>query len=216
MSLSQEYIKPADTNPISAYARWKGAKGLWEIYSKDTGQTVLTQKLDFVILDQLNSVRGFTRSKGLYSCAEVKDIHAQPMSVYLTENGKSTLFKEGLYSEIKADLKEKGIKFQKVVYAMANDNHEDSTLNNGIIKLELQGAAMSAWFETGAWEGHRIEMGEATHQDGAISYYIPKFIRSKATDNMLEKAKGKDVALQEYLKKFRDNKEEESQEEIPF
>tara|TARA_R100001086_G_scaffold229362_1_gene149200 strand:- start:347 stop:994 length:648 start_codon:yes stop_codon:yes gene_type:complete len=215
MSLSEEYIKPADTNPISAYARWKGSKGLWEIYSRKTGETVLTDKLDFVVLDQLNSVRGFTRSKGLYSCAEVRDIHAQPMSVYLTENGKSTLFKEGVYSDIKAELKEKGIKFQKVVYAMANSDHENSTLNDGIVKLELQGAAMSAWFDAGPMDGQRIEMEDSIFQEGAISYYIPKFICTKATENMLEKAKEKDIALQQYLKNFQ-KEEEESQEEIPF
>ena len=218
MSISQEYVRPAPDNPISAYGRWKGAKGLWEIYSKDSGKTIMTDRLDIIVLDQLNSVRGFTRTKGIYSCAEVRDIHAQPISVYLTENGTSTLFKEGLYSEIKAELKEKGIKFQKVVYGMANVNHENSTLNDGIIKLELTGASMSAWFDAVIFDGNRVKMTESSFQDGAISYYIPKFVTSKATDNMIEKAKDKDVILQKFLQSWQKEEEEgeESPEEIPF
>ena len=214
MSLSQVDTTPKSLNPVSGYGRWKGSKGHWEIYSTASGATKICKELDIVVLDQLNSVTGFSRTKGIYSSNEVRDINSGILKVFLTENGKSTLFKEGLYSDIKAELKEKGIKFQKNVYAMANITHNDSTLNNGILKLDLTGASMSAWFEASPFDGQQVKMDKASYIEGAISYYIPVFETSKPDQDILDLATNKDVDLQEYLNSW--NKDEESEEEIPF
>jgi hypothetical protein len=219
MSLSRPVVISA--NPIDAYIKWKGSKGIFEGYIPSSKERVdLGYKIKFVVLDQLNSIGLFQGlSKPEYSSNEVKDLQREKFIVWSKQNGESKVLHEGLYSEIQTDTKAKGIKFRKVIYGMSL--FEVNEISKGdIIKIELEGSSMKPWFELKVRDGDLIEVTDTNHIKGAINYYEPVYKIDVLDPETIELAREADSELQEYLDAFKNNdteeSEEEEEEEIPF
>ncbi len=171
-------------------------------------------KISFITLDQLSGVGGYVRNKGMYNSNEVHDITKQELKVWLRDGDKTTDVYEGLYLAGKDKLKAQGVKFRKIVYGMLTEDAGSLTASS-VIKLELQGASMTAWFEANIGDGRLVSISDVEHVEGAISYYIPKYETGAMPSDWRDAAKDADRELQEFFDSFK-SPIEETEEEIPF
>ena len=214
MSLTRE-INVSTSNPTVAFVKWKAGKGFFEAYIPSTGvREDLGGKISFITLDQLSGVGGYVRNKGMYTSNEVHDITKQELKVWLRDGDKTTDVYEGLYSAGKDKLKAQGVKFRKIVYGMLTED-AGSLSASSVIKLELQGASMTAWFEANIGDGRLVSVSDIEHVEGAISYFVPKYETAAMPSDWRDAAKDADRELQEFFDSFK-SPIEETEEEIPF
>lgn len=197
---------PTDTtqNPSTRWISWNGEHGHFEYYNKEKKETVIIgDKLQFLLLDTMYSVRGWHKpsDSGIYS-NEVRDTRSEPMVV---KSFKGGILAEGLYSEIKDVVTNKGGKFTSNLYIGYKDGTE---LKLG--SLTLSGAPLSVWMEFS--KNHRNELNTHAVQfsgyeekvNGRVTYRIPaKLVLMTVTDaaNDAAVALDRDV-LQPYLNAY--------------
>ena len=185
-------------NPARKFLEWKSQAKSWSYYDKEKKEEVLIphDKLAFIVLDQLNTVKGFDEraGSGIWS-NEVRACGTEPFTI----RNKNGVIAEGLWKVIKGT---NGAKFTKSVYAMAKLGGDYELVN-----LQLNGAALSAWFdfceEAGNLEGDIVVASKdvAEGKKGAVTYFMPTFsiVSRTLSDEAATLADKLDSDLQEYL-----------------
>jgi hypothetical protein len=123
------------SNPATKYLGWDTQASAWEFYDKENKKScTLPSSTAFIVLDQLNTAKGWDDRKGGLWSNEVRSVADQ-----LTIRSKDGVVATGTWSEVKAT---NGIKFTKSVYAMAKvgEGYE-------LVNFQLKGCALTAWIE---------------------------------------------------------------------
>jgi hypothetical protein len=188
-------------NPAVATLEWAASEGhftAWDSVNKE--RIVITDSIRLAVLDQLGNISGWVKDLGSCRCNESHNLTAAPIQVFAWKDGKSRLVREGMYREIKDEMKAMGIKYHKIVYCL-----NLSTINGipagEIVKLDLGGAAMSEWIDAGVRDDWSIEMGEPelVEINKMIKYMKPAFIQVDSTEEEDILAEEADKKLQEYF-----------------
>jgi hypothetical protein len=195
----KDYIK----NPASRFIEWDGANGNFYFYSKEDKQKFIIDSFRFIVLDQLNTVRGFHEASdsGIYA-NEVRYLKKDNLHV---KTFKGDHIASGLYDVIKDTITAKGGKFTKSLYVLLFD--EDQT-SFELACLQLYGAAFSAFIDLYKKEVKKtiydyifaFEGGSSDHKKGAIKYKKPVIV----VDDIIEISPEVDKYAVEFDKQFQD------------
>lgn len=140
-------------DPARYLLRWKAKDGVFEAYDRvEKESKILGDKVPFLVLDELISVRGVTPTKEPIYSNEIRDLRLEELTVksYAFVDGEPVekTLAEGFWDEIrppKADrpskAKDFGQKYCKVVYCA----FWDGEIKFG--KMELTGMAVGGWIE---------------------------------------------------------------------
>lgn len=198
----KEFIK----NPATRFIEWNGDEGFFYFYDKEAKQRFILDDFRFIILDQLNTIRGFNEASnsGIYA-NEVRSIKKDNLHV---KTFKGDHIASGIYETIKDTISAKGGKFTKSLYVLYFD--EDQT-SFELACIQLYGSAFSAWMDLlkdqvkntiydyiFAYAG-----GQTEHKKGKIIYKKPVIVIDdiiEITPEVDEIAKKYDEIFQEYLK----------------
>jgi hypothetical protein len=209
MSLS----KPrGTTSPVQRFFELKLAGGSVGFYDKEAkenktvtgpaGEWAKDKKyaadpqFKFIILDILSFIGGFSdpNQSGIWS-NEIRSTRNEKLVV----RTKKGVLAEGLYEDIKGELKGEGGKFGNSVY-LAFEEDGEWKLGN----LKLIGAGVSAFFDFK--EGKRFDInpgvaivGWTGLKKGTNEYFSPAFESWDVPDDIFTKAVALDEVLQEYL-----------------
>jgi hypothetical protein len=116
MSISNPETQQSTENPVSLIIEWSAKNGNWKVYDKiEKIKIELEENFKFAVLDQKNGVAGFIEGKGMLRSNEVSRIDKEELTVISWKDGESSVYKEGMYADIKDELKAKGIKFRKIL-----------------------------------------------------------------------------------------------------
>lgn len=202
-------------NPAVKTLKWKNAKyekkGKEKVMVRETGwyfwdkngndgegQDVLIPiPITFLWLETAFSIMGYSekREKGIYS-NEILDLKTQPLDV---KCDKETLA-EGLYNDIKEEVKGQGGKFCSAVYALV-----DTEQGKDVYRFLMSGSANGAWIEFANNAKNRTHSivcsGTLEKVNGNTEYEEPVFNYLPASDEDKELA---DQAYTEQIQPFFD------------
>lgn len=200
------------TNPATKFLQWKSndkAFAYWDKAKSENIQIPLPFKFQF--LEHFHTVKGWNdaSASGIYS-NEVKFISKEPLKVKAFKGGDIA---EGLYSEIRAKIRDAGGKYFRSVYVI-NESGE-------IINLQFKGAVVSAYSDfmkdnenkiEGAW----VVINKADDKKkGATNYSVPVFEIGKAfTPDEMALANEKYLEIVNYFDKYTKEVEVEEPETV--
>jgi hypothetical protein len=202
------------SNPATKYLGWDTQASAWEFYDKENKKScTLPSSTAFIVLDQLNTAKGWDDRKGGLWSNEVRSVADQ-----LTIRSKDGVVATGTWSEVKAT---NGIKFTKSVYAMAKvgEGYE-------LVNFQLKGCALTAWIEFQDSIGGQSKLeGDVvvaikdvvSDKKGAVSFNKPVFgiVSETLSSEASIEADWTDAMLQEYLDSyFNTTKEPTKQDEF--
>lgn len=188
-------------NPARKFLEWKSSKKAWVYYdkTKEAEVEIPHAELAFIVLDQLNTVKGFDERahSGIWS-NEVRNVKEDKLTV----RNKKGVLDEGTWDAVKSI---SGAKFTKSVYVMAKINGDYELAN-----LQLNGAALGAWFDftdrEGSLEGDIVISAKRTKEGkkGAVTYFMPDFeiVSKTLSKEAHEQADEMDQELQGYLLQY--------------
>ena len=213
--MSNPETQQSTENPVSLIIEWSAKNGNWKVYDKiEKIKIELEENFKFAVLDQKNGVAGFIEGKGMLRSNEVSRIDKEELTVISWKDGESSVYKEGMYADIKDELKAKGIKFRKIVYAQIIETNSQEFIGC-IAKIDLGGAAMSSWIDATIPTGAGVSLGDPVEKvTPMMKYYSPVFNKFELEDEQVEYAITADKLLQEFNGKPSTYKE--STEEVPF
>ena len=213
--MSNPETQQSTENPVSLIIEWSAKNGNWKVYDKiEKIKIELEENFKFAVLDQKNGVAGFIEGKGMLRSNEVSRIDKEELTVISWKDGESSVYKEGMYADIKDELKAKGIKFRKIVYAQIIETNSQEFIGC-IAKIDLGGAAMSSWIDATIPTGAGVSLGDPVEKvTPMMKYYSPVFNKFELEDEQVEYAISADKLLQEFNGKPSTYKE--STEEVPF
>ena len=188
------------SNPATKFLEWDTQSGDWKYWDKEAStEKHLPISTAFIVLDQLNTVKGFSEAKqtGLWS-NEVRGIGDK-----LTVRNKDGMVATGTWSDVKVT---QGAKFTKSIYAMAKTGSDEYEL----INFQVKGAALTAWIEfvdsvggdIGLYVDTVIAIKEATDEKkGAVKFKKPLFavVSNSLSNEAAARADYYDNILQDYL-----------------
>lgn len=187
-------------NPAQRFLEWKSSSKAFAYYDKEAEEEVEIphNKLSFIVLDQLNTAKGWSDKKGGLWANEVRSVGNEPLTIRC----KDGVVAEGFWKEVKAT---DGIKFVKSVYAMAKIGGEYEMVN-----LQLKGSALKAWFDfceqAGDLEGDIVVGCPDTVEgkNGAVTYHSPAFtvVSRELSSQASTLADEMDGDLQTYLRSY--------------
>ena len=188
-------------NPAVATLEWAAMEGhftAWDSVNKE--KIVITDPIKVAVLDQLSNVSGWVKELGSCRCNETHNLAAHQIQVFAWKDGKSRLVREGMYKDIKDEMKAMGIKYHKVVYAF-NLADINGIPAGEIIKFDLGGAAMSEWIEAGVKDDWAFTLGDPVEVqiNKMIKYNKPTYIKIDINEQEEDLANEADVMLQEYF-----------------
>jgi len=202
-------------NPATRFLEWKSNDKCFSYYDKEKKENIKVElPLKFQFLEHFHVVKGFSDAEqtGIYS-NEVMFTSKEPLTVK-TYNGKTIA--EGLYSEIRAKVRDAGGKYHKSIYVVDG--------NGDIINLQVKGSVVSAWStfldgdkklgiegNGGKIESHWIEINKAQDlKKGATKYSVPVFeIGDAFNEDELDQADEAYRKVADYYNKYTEPKEEE-------
>jgi len=194
---------PRTTNPAAHFIGWSGSEGALSYWDKEEKEDVPVEfPFTFLVLDELNTVRGFQdSSKSGFFANEVRDVTKDEISV----RTKKGLVGKGLWAELKNIT---GTKYAKSIYIAMKDDTGELILAN----LTLSGAALTAWIEFNktynVYKGAVTIVGAGPEQKkGATKYFAPEFKGINVSDETDAAATALDAQLQEYLNDYFNRKE---------
>lgn len=208
---------PSITNPITKFLEWKGKKedGFFVYYDKvEQERKEFTLDKPFIVLKTGWSVKGYSVTKWGFYSNEVESLGSEKLYIY--DNNKK-IIKEGLWSEIKADVLQLGGKLQKCLTVLYDGE---------VIALALKGAGLKSFIEFSdenkGWMRQKLAMGTPWEgKTGSVEYKYPTFV----VDGAISKEEGEEATAQaQVVAKYynRDNDEEETvlwdetEEDLPF
>lgn len=197
------------TNPAKKFIQYHGNTGKWTWYDKEVE---LDQEIQlpfyFVILDDLFTIKGFSDSFESYIYSNEVHNTNELLKVKSFKGGLSVI---GYYPDIKLDLKDKGGKYHKSIYALAFDKD----YNTELVNISIGGVALGPWIELKVKMNSQSVaiMPEVTDgRKGTVEFKIPSFKTFKIPEEMIEKATETDKELQEYFKQYKAVKEVDNAE----
>lgn len=203
------------TNPARFFMEWSSTDKAFRYWKKgeEKGQgenIIVPMPIRFLVLDTLNTVRGFIKSQEL-SCYsnEVRDIKKDELVV----KTKKGIMAKGLYNDIITDGNLTGIRFCKSVYCMMRENDDFFIAN-----FQLTGTALGQWIDfckttkilQDAVEIASIEDGK----NGSVIYTKPVFTKIPVSAETDEQAKKLDIELQQYLTAYFKARKEIVEDEV--
>lgn len=213
-------------NPATRFLEWKSNDRCFAYYDKEKGENIKVElPFKFQFLEHFHVVKGFSDAEqtGIYS-NEVMFTSKEPLTVK-TYNGKTIA--EGLYSDIRAKVRDAGGKYHKSIYVVDG--------NGDIINLQVKGSVVSAWStfldgdkklgiagNGGKVESHWIEINKAQDlKKGATKYSVPVFeIGDAFNEDELDEANDAYPKIAGYYTAYTEPKEEtfdsETEEEDIF
>jgi len=204
------------STPVTQYLNWKSNDKAFAYYDKEKGENVLVQlPLKFLFLEHYHTVKGWNDASesGIYS-NEVYSIGKEELSVKAFKGGEVG---NGLYRDIKENIKNAGAVYHRSVYGMLPDGK--------LINLQLKGSGVKAYSDFYNDNNHLldnqwIEINKADEgKKGAVKYSTPSFeIGSninKAEDKLANECAG---SLETYMDSYfgRDEAKEEVEGDNPF
>lgn len=186
-------------NPAGRIFEWKGSKGKFVYYDREKEENV-TCSLPFVflVLDQLATIRGYSKkSGGLYS-NEVRDTRSEPLIVKFFKGGKIA---EGFYADIKDRVNANSGHYTTKCYIAYKD---EGKLKLGAIMFG--GCALGPWIEFCKENRKNIQEKAVAVKEskndctGSIEFNSPVFSVMDITPESDAAAKALDVELQAFLK----------------
>lgn len=199
------------TNPATKFLQWKSnekAFAYWDKAKTENVQIPLPFKFQF--LEHFHTVKGWNdaSASGIYS-NEVKFISKEPLKVKAFKGGDIA---QGLYSEIRAKIRDAGGKYFRSVYVIDESGE--------IINLQFKGAVVSAYSDfmkdnenqiEGAW----VVINKADDKKkGATKYSVPVFEIGKAfTPEEMTLANEKYLEIVNYFDKYTKEVEVEAEDE---
>lgn len=200
------------SNPATKFLEWDTQASAWEFWDKENkASKTLPINTPFIVLDQLNTAKGWDDRKGGMWSNEVRSVADK-----LVVRCKDGIIAAGTWSEVKAT---NGIKFTKSIYAMAKvgDDYE-------LVNFQLKGCALTAWIEFQDLIGGQsklegdvvVSVKEAVpDRKGAVSFNKPVFaiVSETLSNEAAVQADRMDAELQEHLDAYLGDAEEKK--EIP-
>lgn len=130
-------------SPIKKYVSFSGSTGMLSYWDKAKEENVEFPSLDIIVLDVRSSITGFDESRqGSIVSNMVLDTKTEEMKVVSFAKGKPQNIAQGLYADIKSDVKDAGGKFTSNVLCLAKFDGEWELTN-----VQLSGAALNSWIE---------------------------------------------------------------------
>ena len=165
------------SNPATKFLQWKSNDKCFGYYDKEKGENVLVPlpfKLQF--LEHFHTIKGWNDASesGIYS-NEVKFISKESLKVRSFKGGDIA---EGIYSEIRGDIRDAGGKYHRSIYIILDDGN--------IANIQLKGAAVSAYSDFMEQNENKVEgnwvvvSGAEDKKKGATKYSTPIFEIGKA------------------------------------
>lgn len=196
MSFSNKRVK----TPVQLFIRWAGSKGHLAYWDKEASrEVVINSPVRFIVLDQLNTIGGFSDSlQGGIWANEVRNTRTEPLYVRC---GAAEL-EHGLYNDIKDKLKGQGGRYARSLYVLVRNENRVWVIAN----LKLVGAAMSVWFDYVKQPQNDPEMlgvelvGADEEKKGSNTYFVPVFKPFELSTEEVTAAINADRDLQTYLK----------------
>lgn len=200
------FSNPKAKNPATKFIEFKGDSGNFQYYDKEKEDNIIIPlPIYFVVLDELHTVRGYNKQhkNGVFS-NEVSDIKNELMSVRVFNSDIKIV---GTWDKIKGEVAIIQGHYSKSVYAgmITKDNPIE------LVNFQFHGASRAPWFDCKIdKEQFGIQIKETVLDDsGPIKFYRPVFSKVNLNDKVRQKAILLDKKLQEYLKTYRKQKEEE-------
>jgi len=208
-------------NPCTKWFKWKGSIGTVVYYDKLTKEDVEVKlPFTFLLLDVLATIKGFDKStkESIWS-NEVRNTKETPL---LVKKG-SVLFKNGMYSDIKADVVSAGGGYASSCYiafkdeagklTIGNITMAGSSLGGGVHKpadKKLKDIEVGAWIEfTKAFKNELynkaiqiVDKDDRICTEGNVQFYCPKFALIETTPETDKAAIELNKELQAYLETY--------------
>ena len=208
-------------NPCTKWFKWKGSTGTVVYYDKLTKEDVEVKlPFTFLLLDVLATIKGFDKStkESIWS-NEVRNTKETPL---LVKKG-SVLFKNGMYSDIKADVVSAGGGYASSCYiafkdeagklTIGNITMAGSSLGGGVHKpadKKLKDIEVGAWIEfTKAFKNELynkaiqiVDKDDRICTEGNVQFYCPKFALIDTTPETDKAAIELNKELQVYLETY--------------
>lgn len=201
------------TNPATKFLEWKSKDKCFAYYDKDKKENVLLPlPLKIQFLEEFHTIKGFHEGSesGIYS----NEIKTMKETLTVKAFNQKTPIAEGLYNDIKHEVKSAGGKYGKSVYAL---------LDGEIVNLQLYGASISPFIlytsgdkktnvkgHSQVLETNFIEVNSyVDKKKGANKYTEPVFSlgeRFTTEENELANDKYKDIV--NYFNKYSEKIEE--------
>jgi len=187
------------SNPAAKYLEWDTQQSAWEYWDKDNKESkTLPKETAFIVLDQLNTAKGWDDRKGGMWSNEVRTVKDE-----LIVKCKEGVITSGTWAEVKSV---NGIKFTKSVYAMAKVGEVYELVN-----FQLKGCSLTAWIEFQDSAGCSLEgdivvsVKEAeAKKKGAVRFNSPVFsiISKTLSPEAATQADELDGVLQKHLDQY--------------
>ena len=204
-----------NSNPATKFLQWKSNDKLFAYWDKQQEQNVEVKlPFKFQFLEHFHTIKGWNDASesGIYS-NEVKFISKENLKVRSFKGGDIA---EGIYSEIRAKIRDAGGKYFRSIYVIDESGE--------IINLQVKGAVVSAWSdfcnlnknEATKFESNWIEINEVEEKKkGATKYSVPVFTIGKAfTKEELSLADEKYKDIVNYFDKYTKNIEVDAESEL--
>ena len=200
------FSNPKAKNPATKFIEFKGESGNFQYYDKEKEDNVIIPiPIYFVVLDELHTVRGYNKNHkaGVFS-NEVRNIKEELLSVRVFNSDIKIV---GLWDQIKGEVTRIQGHYSKSVYAGLITKGNPMELVN----FQFHGASRAPWFDCKIdKEQFGITVKEVeTDDSGSIKFKRPVFSKLNLRDDIIKEAKELDRKLQEYLKTYLRQKEEE-------
>jgi hypothetical protein len=205
-SMTSNYKK----SPVEIRVKWKagGSQGYFVYW--DGEKEVELKELSFVVLEEGMKVSGYSQlnKDGIYSNA-IQNLRNEPLKVRWQSDG--SIIGEGLWADIKDDVKLKGGKYTAVIYALGTSKDVQAKM----ISIDLKSAASMPWSavknESNCFNEDVMIVWKGGYEEktaGGNSYRVPEFEWKEVTNKkIMETAETGCDLLNEYLQS--DVKEEE-------
>lgn len=191
------------SHPATRWIEWDGANGTLRYYDKaEKRQIGMGDKLTFILLDQLGTVKGWhdASDSGIYS-NEVKDARAQP---FLVKAFKGGVLAEGFYAQIKDRVAAFGGQYVTNLYVAYRDGGSPLA----IASIQFKGAALREWMEFS--KANRSDLykkaicvdGSKEGKKGSVTFKAPQFKVRDISEETNEQATALDMQLQTFLKSY--------------
>ncbi len=192
------------TNPAEFRFEWDGANGGVRYWDKAKEEQVeIGNKFTFIFLDQVGTVRGYSKRHGSIFSNEVRDTKAQPLVVRWKNGDQSGELCSGIWQEIKDTVTARGGKFAANCYVAFK---QGEALKIGVI--QFKGASLNSWIDfmkknRAAVHEKAVKIDGATdHTSGDVDYKCPVFKIVELSAETNAEAVELDKALQEHFKAY--------------
>lgn len=205
------------SNPATKFLQWKSNDKVFAYWDKQKEQNIQVKlPFKFQFLEHFHTIKGWNDASesGIYS-NEVKFISKEPLKVRSFKGGDIA---EGLYSDIRGNIRDAGGKYFRSVYVINEDGE--------IINLQFKGAVVSAYSDfmnehENKVEGNWIVINKAEDKKkGATKYSVPVFeVGDAFNKNEMALADDKYKDIVNYFDKYSkevDVEQEEEDDDLAF